>query len=76
MTEPAWDVREEGSWYMVTARATCPLCGQAFEERSQRRRAAGPPDTPPLSVRVAADGTVELAAAGFFLPVVTHCCAS
>lgn len=75
MTDPAWDVREEGTWYQVTARATCPRCGQKFEERSQRRRAAGPPETPPLSVRVAADETVELVAQGFFLPIVTHRCA-
>ncbi len=74
MSDPAWDVQEEGSWYKVTARATCPLCGRQFEERSQRRKAAGPPDTPPLSVRVAQDGTVELAASGLFLPVVTHRC--
>ena len=75
MTDPAWDVREEGTWFHVTARATCPRCGDGFEERSQRRKAAGPPDTPPLEVRVADDGTVELVAQGLFLPVVTHRCA-
>ncbi len=74
MTDPAWDVQEEGSWYKVTAGATCPQCGEQFEERSQRRKAAGPPETPPLEVRVAGDGTVELLARGFFLPVVTHRC--
>lgn len=75
MSDPAWEVREEGVWYKVVARATCPTCGVPFEERSQRRKAAGPPDTPPLDVRVAADGTVELVATGFFLPIVTHRCA-
>ena len=74
MAEVEWDVREEGTWYKVTARATCPRCGARFEERSQRRKAEGPPDTPALDVRVADDGTVELLAAGFFLPVVTHRC--
>ncbi len=75
MTDPSWDVQEEGTWFHVTARATCPRCGQPFEERSQRRKAAGPPDTPPLSVQVAGDGTVELLAQGLFLPIVTHRCA-
>ncbi len=75
MTDARWEVAEEGSWYKVTARATCPTCGVPFGERSQRRKAAGPPDTPPLSVQVADDGTVELVAEGFFLPVVTHRCA-
>lgn len=75
MPEAEWEVREEGTWYKLTARATCPRCGSAFEERSQRRKAAGPPPTPPLSVRVAADGTVELVGAGLFLPIVTHRCA-
>ena len=74
MAEAEWDIREEGTWYKVTARGTCPRCGVRFEERSQRRKAAGPPDTPSLDVRVADDGTVELLAAGFFLPVVTHRC--
>jgi len=74
VAEAEWDVREEGTWYMVTARATCPRCAAVFEERSQRRRAAGPPETPPLAVRVAEDGSVELVATGFFLPVVTHRC--
>lgn len=75
MTDPAWDVQEEGTWYKVIARATCARCGGQFEERSQRRKAAGPPDTPPLHVRVAPDGEVELVAQGFFLPIVTHRCA-
>lgn len=70
-----WDVHEEGTWYEVTARATCPRCGEEFEERSQRRKAAGPPETPPLEVLVADDGTVELRAERFFLPIVTHRCA-
>lgn len=74
MSEPAWDVREEGSWYKVVARATCPSCGEVFEERSQSRMAAGPPETPPLSLRIADDGSVELCADGFFLPVATHRC--
>lgn len=74
MADAAWDVKEEGTWYKVTARATCPRCGAAFEERSQRRKAAGPPETPPLDVRVADDGSVELVAQGFFLPIVTHRC--
>ncbi len=74
MAEAEWDVCEEGTWYKVAARATCPTCGALFEERSQRRKAAGPPETPPLSVRVADDGTVELLAQGFFLPVITHRC--
>ena len=75
MTDPSWDVREEGTWFHVTARATCPRCDQPFEERSQRRKAAGAPHTPPLSVQVAGDGTVELLAQGLFLPIVTHRCA-
>ena len=74
MADAEWDVQEEGVWYKVAARGTCPRCGAVFEERSQRRRAAGPPDTPPLEVREAADGTVELVAEGFFLPIVTHRC--
>ncbi len=74
MADAAWDIKEEGSWYTVAARATCPRCGAVFEERSQRRRAAGPPETPALSVRVAEDGTVELLAERFFLPIVTHRC--
>jgi hypothetical protein len=74
MAAAEWDIREEGTWYKVTARGTCPACGALFEERSQRRKAAGPPETPALSVRQAADGTVELVAEGFFLPIVTHTC--
>ena len=74
MAAAAWEVREEGTWYKVTAWGTCPACGARFEERSQRRRAAGPPETPPLDVRQATDGTVELVAQGFFLPIVTHRC--
>jgi len=75
MADAAWEVREEGTWYKVTVGATCPRCGERFEDKSQRRKAAGPPDTPPLDVRVVADGTVELVATGFFLPVITHRCA-
>lgn len=74
MIDPIWDVREEDTWYKITARAACPRCAQAIEVASQRRKAAGPPDTPPLSVRVAADGTVELVAQGLFLPIATHHC--
>lgn len=74
MTDPAWDVQEVGIWYEITARGTCPRCGQPFEERSQRRRAAGPPDTPPLEVRLADETTVELVAPGFFVPIATHRC--
>ena len=76
MADAEWDVREEGTWYKVTARGCCPTCGASFEERSQRRKAAGPPETPPLSVRVAEDGSVELVAQGFFLPIVTHHCSA
>jgi len=75
MAGAEWDIKEEGSWYEVTARGTCPKCGAVFDERSQRRRAAGPPETPPIDVRVADDGSVELVAQGFFLPIVTHRCA-
>jgi len=75
MAAPEWDVQEKGIWYQVTARATCPRCGAPFEEQSQRRKAAGPPETPALEVRQNDDGTVDLLAAGFFLPVVTHRCA-
>ena len=75
MADAEWEVREEGTWYKVVARGTCPSCGALFEERSQRRKAAGPPETPRLDVRVAEDGTVELVAQGFFLPIVTHRCA-
>ena len=74
MTEPAWDVQDEGTWYKVTARATCPRCGQDFEEGSLRRKAAGPPEPPRLEVRVTADGTVELVGERLFLPIVTHRC--
>ncbi len=74
MTDPAWDVQEVGIWYDITARATCPRCGQAFEERSQRRRAAGRPDTPPLELRVVDATGVELVAPGMFLPIATHRC--
>ncbi len=74
MTEPAWDVKEEGTWYKVTARATCPRCGEVFEERSQPRKAAGPPPTPPLTLRTADDGTVDLVGEGLFLPIITHRC--
>ena len=75
MTEPTWDVQDEGTWYRVTARATCPRCGQLFEEGSLRRKAAGPPETPRLEVRVVDDGTVELVGERLFLPIVTHRCA-
>jgi len=74
MTDAEWEIREEDTWYMVTARGACPRCGARFEETSRRRKAAGPPDTPPLAVQVADDGNVELVAAGFFVPVVTHRC--
>lgn len=74
MADAEWAVKEDGTWYQVTARATCPKCGESFEERSQRRKHAGPPETPPLDVRVASDGSVELVAEGFFLPIVTHRC--
>jgi hypothetical protein len=60
---------------VVTARGTCPRCGETFEERAERRKAAGPPPTPPLEVRANDDGTVDLVAAGLFLPVVSHRCA-
>jgi len=76
MADAAWDVQEQGIWYKVTARATCPRCGVQFEEQSQRRKAAGPPETPPLEVRTNDDGSVDLVAAGLFLPVVTHRCAA
>jgi nitrogen-specific signal transduction histidine kinase len=75
VADTEWDVQEKGIWYVVTARATCPLCGASFQERSERRKAAGPPDTPPLSVRDNGDGTVDLVAAGLFLPLVSHRCA-
>jgi hypothetical protein len=71
-----WDVQERGIWYVVSARGTCPRCGETFEEQSQRRKAAGPPETPSLEVRANDDGTVDLVAAGLFLPVVSHRCAS
>jgi len=74
VADAEWDVQEVGTWYRVTARATCPRCGELIEETSQRRKAAGPPETPPLSARVADDGSVELVARGFFLPIVTHRC--
>lgn len=74
MAAAEWDIREEGAWYKVTARGTCPKCGALFEERSQRRKAAGPPERPHLEVRESPDGTVELVAEGFFLPIVTHRC--
>ena len=74
MADAEWDVREDATWYHVTARGTCPRCGAVFEERSQRRRVAGPPDTPPLEVREAADGMIELAAQGSFLPIALHRC--
>ena len=74
MAAAEWDVQEEGIWYKVTARATCPRCGQRFEEQSQPRKAAGPPETPPLEVRDNGDGTVDLVAAGLFLPIASHRC--
>jgi len=70
-----WDIQEKGIWYAVTARARCPRCGEQLEVQSQRRKAAGPPDTPPLEVRDNGDGTVDLVAAGLFLPILSHRCA-
>ncbi len=76
MTKPFWDVQEEGTWYRVTARATCPRCDEPLEDSSLRRKAAGPPETPRLEVRVADDGTVELVGERLFLPILTHRCSS
>ncbi len=69
-----WDIQEKGIWYVVTARATCPRCGELLQEESQRRKAAGPPATPPLELRENGDGTFDLVAAGLFLPILSHRC--
>ncbi|MDQ6617985.1 MAG: hypothetical protein M3083_25385 [Actinomycetota bacterium] len=58
----------------MTARATCPQCGAGLSYEDRRRVLAGEPETPPLSVSVTNEGTVELSAAGLFIPLVVHQC--
>ena len=71
--EPTWQVEEEGYWFRVTARATCPTCGEAFEHEEVKRAMAGPPETPRLSV-MPIDGGADLVADGWLMPVVSHRC--
>ena len=75
MSEPTWEVQQEGEWYRVAARATCPLCGEMLQHEELRRVAAGPPETPPLQIAVSGAAIVELTAAGWLLPVIVHRCA-
>lgn len=75
MVEPVWEIEEEGPWYYVTARATCPTCGDELVHTEERRIASGKPTLPALTVAVTSDGTVELSAAGYLLPMVVHRCA-
>lgn len=72
--DPRWEVEDDGVWYLVTARASCPHCGAELSHQDKRRLAAGPPETPPLTLRVTGPTTVELSAAGFILPIVEHRC--
>ena len=74
MGETSWEVEEDGVWYRVTARATCPKCGLEFSHREERRVAAGMPHRPELIVTVNPSGTVELSAVGSILPMVEHTC--
>lgn len=75
MSEPTWEIRHEGEWYRVLARATCPLCGEMLQHEELRRVAAGAPETPPLAVTATEAGIVELTAGGWLLPVIVHRCA-
>lgn len=74
MDEPVWEIEEEGPWYYVTARATCPSCGQELVHREERRVASGEPKLPALTLSTTGDGA-ELSATGYLLPMVVHRCA-
>jgi hypothetical protein len=73
-SEMGWEIEEDGPWYRVTARATCPNCGAPLSHEDLRRVAAGPPETPELTLTVAADSSVELSAVGYIFPMLTHRC--
>jgi ribosomal protein S27AE len=73
--EPAWEIEQDGPWYYVTARATCPTCGEELVHHEERRVASGEPKLPALTLTVTPSGGAELSATGYLLPMVVHRCA-